>query len=51
VPEAAAGEYASLFEDAEIELSQALDLTKDELATLDIKLGHQMKILKKIGKK
>ncbi len=51
VPEAAAGEYASLFEDAEIELSQALDLTKDELATLDVKLGHQMKILKKLGRK
>ncbi len=50
VPESAAAEYASLFEDAEIELSQALDLTKDELATLDVKLGHQMKITKLIAK-
>jgi len=48
VPEDAAGEYGTLFQDAEIELSQAVDLTKDELAELDVPMGHRMKILKLI---
>jgi DNA repair exonuclease SbcCD ATPase subunit len=48
LPEEAASEYATLFEDAAIELSQAVDLTKDELAELEVPMGHRMKILKLI---
>merc|ERR1711916_376414 len=48
IPEEAANYYGALFEAAEIELEQAVDLTKDELIELDIKLGHRMKILKMI---
>ncbi len=48
LPEDSASEYATLFEEAEIELSQAVDLTKDELAELEVPMGHRMKILKLI---
>jgi len=48
VPADAAREYADACDTNALELSQIYDLTKDELKEINVKLGHQMKILKAI---